>query len=376
MRHCGPASTTVAPLWTSCLACLVCILVLAADAASQPHRAGRKMMFVSEVTRFEGPRGGVRGVVFSPDGRRILFSTGKTMRLWEVKSHKELRCFSGYKRQPNLGAFLPGGRQVISIDTDGQVRVHEIQTGKELHHFRAYSSHGDHLLVSPDGRFFITSGGDYKTARMIDVVCRVKLWQREPRKELRRFEGHTSFVQCIALSPDGKHLLTGAGHLDGNRKPVDCTIRLWDVSTGKELRRFEGHTDTVGSLAFSPTGRYAVSGGWDHTVRLWDLATGKEVRTLLGHEEAVWSVAYSPDGKYVISGAGTTDDFRSGKKVRIVHAGCTLGIWETSTGRELLSLGHPRPVRTVAFSPDGRAIISGSDDGVVRLYFLQECPKR
>ena len=80
-------------------------------------------------------------------------------------------------------------------------------------------------------------------------------------------------------------------------------MSLWEISTGKEVRKFEGHTDNVYSVAFSPDGRYALSGSGDETMRLWDISTGKEVRTFEGHNDRVYSVSISPDGRYALSGS-------------------------------------------------------------------------
>lgn len=326
-------------------------------------------MFVSEVRRFERHIDKVTGVLFSAGSRRVL-SFSKASRLWDITTGKEIRQFRGYKRGVMSAAFSPDGRQLISMDMDGLVRIHDVDTGKEIHNFRAYSSHGNRLVLSPEGEFIVTSGGDYRTHRKIDVECKVKLWKRATGEEMRRFNGHTSFVNCLALSHDGKYLLTGAGHLDGDQRPIDCSVRLWDVSTGKEIRHFDGHVDTVGSVAFSPDGRHALSGSWDHTIRLWDISTSKAEQTFSGHTEAVWSVAYSPDGKYVLSGSGTAREIKGHMRMLKLSTDCTLRIWEANTGKELISLGHPEPVYAVAFSPNGQSIASGCGDGIVRLYHL------
>jgi len=98
----------------------------------------------------------------------------------------------------------------------------------------------------------------------------------------------------VAYSPDGKSLASGSS---------DNTVRLWDVATGNELRRLEGHADWVWSVAFSPDGKSLASGSSDNTVRLWDVAAGKELRRLEGHAASVLSVAFSPDGKSLASGS-------------------------------------------------------------------------
>ena len=87
------------------------------------------------------------------------------------------------------------------------------------------------------------------------------------------------------------------------RKRTDKTVRLWDCQTGKELLSFLGHSNYVTSVAFSPDGKWALSGSYDKTVRLWDCQTGKELRSFLGHSEHVTSVAFSPDGKWALSGS-------------------------------------------------------------------------
>ena len=155
---------------------------------------------------------------------------------------------------------------------------------------------------------------------------------------------HSMRISSIALSADGKRVLTGS---------KDNTVKLWETSTGAMLRTFEGHTDPVNSVALSGDGRQALSGSDDKTLKLWDTATGALLRTFRGHSAGVNSVALSADGRRALSGS---DDK-------------TIKLWNASTGVLLRTFrGHLGAVTSVAFSPDGRKVLSGSGDNTLKLW--------
>jgi WD40 repeat protein len=108
------------------------------------------------------------------------------------------------------------------------------------------------------------------------------------------FEGHTNCVHFVAFSPDGKHIVSGS---------EDKTICFWDAETGEVVvGPLKGHTDSVICIAFSPDGKRIVSGSSDQTIRVWDAETGDDiVGPLEGHTDSVFSVTFSPDGKRIIS---------------------------------------------------------------------------
>src|SRR6478672_8088018 len=150
-----------------------------------------------------------------------------------------------------------------------------------------------------------------------------------------------------AFSPDGHRIVSGS---------FDATVRLWDAETGQPVgQALTGHTNVVTSVAFSPDGRRIVSGSYDNTVRVWDAATGQPVgQPFTGHTAGVNGVAFSPDGKRIASASAD-------KTVRVWDADTGKPVGQPFTG-------HTNYVNDVAFSPDGKRIVSGSEDGTLRLW--------
>ena len=150
------------------------------------------------------------------------------------------------------------------------------------------------------------------------------------------------------FSPDGKTLAAGASN---------NTTRLWEVSTGRELRRFSGHSPWVSSVVFSPDGKALATSGADSVIALWDVATGRRIREFRGQEGAISALAFSPDGKSLASGNDATSGGRSSVRV-----------WRVEGGTELFQVSWRGRVTSVAFSPDGRSVVSACTEGFVRAH--------
>ena len=142
----------------------------------------------------------------------------------------------------------------------------------------------------------------------------LRLWSTSEKKVLRSFRGHKSGVICVAMSGDGRRVVSGS---------VDESVRVRDVETGAQVGdALVGHTDWVFSVAMSGDGRRVVSGSVDESVRVWDVETGAQVGdALVGHTDRVASVAMNRDGRRVVSGSYD-------KSVRV---------WDAETGAHFIS---------------------------------------
>ncbi len=197
------------------------------------------------------------------------------------------------------------------------------------------------------------------------------------------FRAHTGGINAVAFSPDGKSIATASD---------DRTVRMWSLETD-ESKVFEGHTDEVWCAAFSPGGKFLATGGKDKEVRLWDLATGKPT-VLAGHLQWVTHVTFSADGQWLASqGLGdgiflwnvaTKEGTRvgtnpgvemsrgpvfstDGRVLAFIETG-KLVLWDVSTGRRDLYPGQISICSSIAISPDGRMVATGSVSGLVQLW--------
>jgi WD40 repeat protein len=267
-----------------------------------------------EVRRFAGHTAPVRCVGFSPDGRHALTGGGGyesrngspvavdcTVRLWDVGSGGELRCFTGHTAPVVSVAFFPDGRTAASAGRDGTVRLWDVWTGTELRRLEPEPGTVNSVAVSLDGRFLLCGGQEGI----------LRLWDVAGGQGPRRLPQVEEQITSVAFSPEGRQALCASVRWDtrlGRQKPVSGALRLWDLETASEVRVFAGQIGPVESVAFSPDGRRAVSGGSDETVRLWDVAGGRELNRFKGHAGVVEAVAFSPDGRRALSAGqdGTT----------------------------------------------------------------------
>ena len=199
------------------------------------------------------------------------------------------------------------------------------------------------VALSADGKTIVSGSAD-KT---------VRIWDMKSGSCIRVLKGHQKSVGSIALSMDGRKVVSGSD---------DKTIRIWDKETGECLKVLEGHKKDVTSVAFTNNYNIIVSGSYDTTLRIWDGDSGKCLKVLEGHQKDVYAVSISSDGRWIASGS-------LDKTVRI---------WNTETGECIKVLeGHENWINSVAFFENDGRIVSGGSDGIIRFWDAEtgECLK-
>jgi WD40 repeat protein len=230
--------------------------------------------------------------------------------------------------------FSPDGKILATCDTDCQIRLWEVATGKLLVICKGHHNWVRSIAFSPDGKLLVSGSSDRT----------VKFWQVKDGTCIKTCWGHDNEVFSVVCSPNNQTVVSASG---------DNFLRIWDVRTGEWIRTCIGHEGWVRSLAFSPDGKLLASGSDDQTIRIWEATTGEWIRTCIGHEGWVRSLAFSPDGKLLASGSGDS----------------TVKIWDVNTGECLVTYDqHTAGVSAVAFSNDGVTLASGSCDRTVRLW--------
>ncbi len=290
----------------------------------------------------------IRSVVFSPDGTVFASAGGVSgtedcaIRLWDAADGNEQRQFTEDHGVSSL-AFAPDGKVLASGSQLGRVRLWQVESGKEL---RRLAEPGDPTR-SESEITAIAFAADGLTVAAASATGNVRVWEAVTGRLLRELPPPGEAVRCLAFSPDASLLATA---------DASGRVRPWHTVKGNVLRQFIGHDELINSMAFSPDGTILACGpgnneSKDYSIRLWDTATGEELRRLAGHSAGVTGLAFACDGNLLVSVGG---DFSA-------------RVWETATGKPSKAIwsGYQQILTSVSFSPDGNQLAAGSAQGAV-----------
>jgi DNA-binding beta-propeller fold protein YncE len=346
----------------------------------------------------------------SADGKTaVSWGVDRSIRRWEAATGKQLSCFH-LPQGATMATLAPDGRSVALASGNNSILVLDTGTGKELHKLAGSQNGTSALAYSPDGMTLAARGGD-NAIRLYDVARGGEARLITPQaannpapggvvalKLGARIGGNSS--AGLVFSPDGKVLAShGSPSAAGMRGAVvaprnaaganRATIDLYDVTVGKAVRKIE-LTQPAVSITFSPDGRVLATENADHSVTLWEVASGKE-RAQLGKAVAAnpapnaagqvfavkvaglvtsaepagpTTLAFSPDGRALVSRGSDN----------------AVNVWDVTAGKDVSHFkGHEGRVETVAFAPDGKAIATGSADTTILLWdataLMNEFPK-
>lgn len=328
--------------------------------------------------------GSIGQVAASAQGVIATASDDHTVRIWDAATGKPRRKLQ-HDMWVRAIALSPDGRLLVSSSLDDTVRLWELETGKEIYRLPGHGKMGGRRLVgfTPDGKRFLSWGDDFYL-RIWDVATGKAIQEHRIRPggikipdeddEAAQRERRMMFLSLSgsAFSGDGKRFILTIG----------ATVRLFDVESGKEIRTIQTEQRNMDHLAVSPDGKRLLASGWgkaiqtrlpdgrtrhstakEHLLELYDLEKGKYLHRLTLPGETSGPVAFSVDGKTFAAAI----DKPNGE----------IRFWETATAAERPSIrGFNGRVRALAFTPDGRRLISAMENTTALVWDLKALARK
>ncbi len=366
-------------------------------------------------------KGYIADIKYSPDGKFLAVASGIGIWLYDVTVHQEASLITGNTSfQSDCLAFSSDGRILVSGNVDGTITLYDRIAGTQKTLIGHNGEYITCIALSPNGKILASSNRE-GTIRLWDAITgeakytlmhvaghnfsftpdsntivvvsnkdKISLWNSDTGEHKKTFDlhpdcaaigaafspdritvalgsvdgavylydlntselkmslyEHKDHVIHLAFSPDGKILATTSYE--------DETICLWNVHTGAHKRIVTEHPRNAGrgGLTFSPDGKTIASGGGDGTIRFWDAHTGDAKRIFSGHSQEVRSIAFNPNGDYIASG----------------DASGIIRLWDADTRHPIRTLNEPKDrqiesVYSIVFSPNGKNVFCGTDDGI------------
>jgi len=336
-----------------------------------------------EVETLTGHRGEVHCLAFSPQGKFLATGGGRGARsgeikLWDVEAGKARLARNGLSDSVLSLSYGASGK-LAAAGSDGILRIWDQPLASEAITFRGDNQLVYSIALSPDGHRLASAGhsgritlhntsGGLET-RVLPMTGQIEALAISPKGRFLAAGNNDGSIKLWALDASAKAVtLPGAGNAvlalafapDGNRLAVSCVdqfIRIYNLEHPEQMPTvITGRSPRLRTLAFSKDGKHLASASdIDDAVRIWDPLTGELVTELKGHTNGILSIAFSPDGLSLASGSYDK----------------TVRVWDWKTGKATILEGHHGSVNGVAFSGDGGSLASVSSDHTLRVWDLR-----
>jgi WD40 repeat protein len=283
---------------------------------------------------FAAHKKSITSISFTNDGKYILTSSNDmSIKLWNTNG-KLYRAYKGHGDWVNAAVFSENQRLIASASADKTIRIWNRYTGKTIKRIKVPGAPADKIIFTDNDKriisltysslkltvFDIKSGKIRSTAKLPGqgylmsayffrsgkfVAYEDKglpvIYDIAKRKVTKRFSGskHTAGIKSFILTPDLKKLVTGGG---SNVNTFDCTIKVWDMKSLKEVKTITGHDSDI-YLASTSSSKYLIAASTDRTIRIWDIIKGKEITKLSAKYEAFWCAAVSKNNTLIAGGS-------------------------------------------------------------------------
>jgi len=299
----------------------------------------------------------IRSVGMTSDKRlAVTGSWDNTIRIWDLGTGKCLRVYEGHTGPITSVCLTPDGRRIVSASEDCMLRVWSVNDGKPLHSPEKHSAEIESLCLTHDRSNVLSTGRD----------CMLHMRNFETGKlhhKINTTDADLGLIRALRVTPDGSLVVSG-GRLAKGGARADDTVRAWALDDCRIVRTHAGHEE-IETIAITPDGRLSLIGGWDRVPCIWDLSTGQYAN--LEHQPGhITAIDVSPDGRLAVIGLGL--------QLQPLGTGSTpkdysVRIWDLRNGGCVQTLvGHTQPVTSVAFTPDGQRVVSGSEDKTLRIW--------